>query len=510
MQDTSLRFEQLAKGYVRPISWQLRMSFDKTFEDSIGFFILDSSLLDGTDVLSFNSDDPVQLWDKYMYEDFSDRTVQLEWQCEEEVPYSVALAMADMEVNNYDGLFTAGGDSPLEPDILPKRPVRILAGFGGENVPQFVGLTQSSPEANYRDKTASFHAVDFLSSLFEKPLDETVMLENVRTDEAIDYLLQLFGLLPEQYFLEEGSNTIGFVYFEKGKKLGEAIRSLVQAELGSFYMDETGTIRFKNSKRAAADPVYTFDKSNIQDFKASNDDNIINVVEINANVREVQAEQLVYTLSITQALEAGDTEIFLNLNDPITSLNSSISFAANSLEDGSGSDQTGNVTITDIDQFATAVKLTFNNSGSKAYLTSLQLNGTPAKAVGNPLYVRYSDQDSIDKYDEQVMTINNDFIQNKDQADSVGLTILYNYAPHNNTIELTVKGNPALQVRDVIHVEIDDIDQDYTISKVYNTIQRGKYTQRLIARVYNVPPYFILSSDSDFRSLLDGTDFLAP
>jgi len=510
MQTTTLRYRQLQASQYRPLSWQLRASFDKNFDDDITFFTLDTSLLDGIDVLAPDDDNPVQLWDKYDYADYSDRAMQIEWQREEDVPFSVALAMADITLNNYDAMFTAGGDSPLEPNLLPQRPFRILAGFGGENLPQFVGLTQGTPEANYKDKTASVHCVDFLASLFDKPLDQTVMYQDIRTDEALDELFQLFGLLSSQFFFEVGSNTIKFLYFPKGTKLGDAVRQLVQAELGAFYMDEQGVIRFKNSKRDAIDPVATFDKSNILEFDTSNDDNIINVVEITANVREVQAEQPIYTLPQAQPLSAGSSSFFFAFNDPVTSINDSITFTANSLEDGSGTNLTSNVSITDIDEFATAVKVTFNNVGAAGYLTAVGIDGTPAKAPDNPLYGRYTDQDSIDKYDEQVLTIQNDFIQDQSTMDSVALSVLYNYAQHSNTIELTVKGDYSLQIRDNITVQIDDIDQEYSITKLGYVLSKGSLVHKITARVFNIPPYFILSSDSEARSLLSGTDLLAP
>ena len=516
MQTASPRFHELAQGHVRPLSWQLRASFDKTFEPGIGFFVLSSddtpmSLLDGTDVLAFSDDDIVQEWDKYDYADYSDRAVQIEYSREEDMPYSVNLAMADIQLNNYDNLFTKGAGSPLEANLLPRRPFRILAGFGGENIPQFVGLSDYTPKANYQDKIASVHCVDFLSFLFERPLDETVIMQEVKTHEVLAYLFELAGLLPDQYVLEESFNKIAFVYFEKGKKLGQALRELMQAELGRLYMDSTGVIRFQNRERTAGTVVYDFDKSMIEDYEVSDETKIINVVEIKANVRRVQPSQPIYTLSEPQTLLNGeDTEIFLSLTDPITSLSELFTYKANSQADGQGTDLSANINIEDVEEFATAVKITFSNSGALAYLTELELIGTPAKQVGPPVYARIIDQDSIDKYEEQVLTIDNDFVQTQDAANSLGLTLLNYYSEYNNTIEMTVKGNHALQIRDNIHVSIDNIDQDFTITKITNILSKGKFTQRISARVFNIINYFTLSSDDEARSLLNGGDLLAP
>lgn len=511
MQTTSQRFDSLAQGHVNPFSWALRASFDKTFESGVTFFELDSSLLDGIDVLAPSDNNVVQEWDKYEYSNFTDRAVQLEWSREEDFPYSVNLAMADITLNNYDDLFTSGSGSPLEPNILPRRPFRILSGFGGENLPQFVGLSESTPKVDYDSKTASVHCVDFLSFIFNKPLDQTVMLVDVKTDEVLDYLFQLVGLTPSQYVLDEGFNQISFVYWEKGKKLGDAIRDLMQAEIGNLYMDELGIIRFKNRIKSSTSPVYTFDDSTVEEFTISDEESIINVVEIKANVRKVQPIQPVYTLSEPLLILSGASrQEFFTLQDPVTSLEDVTTYLANSQEDGQGTNLTANISIDDVDVFANAVKIIFSNSGPDAYITELELQGTPAKAIGPPLYLRAEDEASVAQYEERILTIENDFIQSRDAANSIALSIINYFKTFSNTVELTVKGNPALQTGDNIQVEVDGIDQVYTITKIVNIIERTKYTQRLTGKVFNIPNFFILSSDDTAMSLLNGEDVLAP
>lgn len=505
MQTVPAQFNSHAANGLRQTAWALRISFDKTFEPGIGFFTLDESLLDGTDLLAPSEGEIIQEWDKYNYQDYTDRVIQLEWTREEEVPYSVSQAIADIKLNNYDNYFTRNS-SPLDPNLLPRRPLRILGGFGNTVIPQFVGLSETVPVTDKKSGTASIHAQDFLSYIFNKPLDQTVMLQDVKTDEVLDYLFDLVGLLPSSYVLDEAYNEIKFVYWEKGKKLGEAIKDLMQAELGSLYMTEDGIIRFKNRTQPSGDPVMSFDSSNIIDYKTSDESKIYNVVEINANVREVQDMQPVYTLSEPIQILAGATkEEFFTLTDPITTLGD-ITLVANSQEDGQGTDLSANISVTDTDAFATAVKIEFANSGADAYITQLEIQGTPAKALGDPLYVRLEDEASVEDFEEQVLTISNDFIQSTDAANSIGLSILNYYSNYSNTIELDVKGNFALQLGDNIAVNIDDISQTYTLNKIVNILEKpGRYIQRLTGKVYNIPNFFILD-----ESLLNGEDVLAP
>lgn len=496
------QFDDLAQGHVRPLSWALRVSFPKELDPSIGYFTLDSSLLDGGDVLAPEGTDDILPWDQFDYDDYSDRIVSVEWQREEVFPYSVTQAFADIRLNNYDRYFTRGSNSPIDTYLLPRRPVRILAGFDNINLPQFVGLTTKVPETDKKSLEATVHAIDFLSYLFEKPIDNTVIYENLKTHQILDNLMQDLGLLPSQYVLEEGFNEIAFFYVEKGQKFGDIVNRLMEAELGSFYMDELGVIRFKNRYRASVSSVYTFTPRNVIDYSVANEDNIINVVEIKAAVREVQERQVVFTLSERPLLGA-TTELFFNFEDPITSLDDVEFFTANSLEDGTGTDLTGNITVTSVEQFSKAVKVTFTNSGADAYLTSLTLYGTPAKIARN-IYLRVQDDDSVEQFEEQPILIENDYIQSNDAANSIALSLLNYYKDFANTIELNVKGNYALQIGDNIDVLLDDIDATYQITKITNILSGAQFTQKLTGKIHNIPSFFTLD-----ESLLDGMDVLA-
>ena len=183
MQTTTAQFDSRARAILRPISWQLRMSFTKAFDDAVTFFILDTSELDGPDLLAPSDNDVIQEWDKYVYQDFTTRVISIEVSREEVEPYSVVQAMADITLDNHDGYFTPNSDSPISSYILPKRPTRIMLGFGGSNLPQFIGLTEQMPELDKNAGTAKFHLTDFLSFLFDRKIDDSTMLQNQSTGQ---------------------------------------------------------------------------------------------------------------------------------------------------------------------------------------------------------------------------------------------------------------------------------------------------------------------------------------
>jgi hypothetical protein len=508
MLTTTSFYRQLAQGYVRPLSWEFKVSFDKQFDPDIKFFTLDDSVLDGTDILAPSDNNVIAQWDQYEYVDYSNRIITMEWQREEQFPFSVTQAMADVVLNNYDGYFTRDSGSPIDSYLLPQRPLRLLAGFGGSNLPQFVGLSTTSPQVDRMARTASLHAIDFLSYLFSKPLDQTVIMEDYTTDEVLDELFQLFGLSTDQYILDVGFNRIPFVFFEKGKNLGEAIKELMEAELGSLYMDENGIIIFRNRSRISGDPVYSFNGSNIVSYETSDESDIINVVEIKANVRVVQGEQPVYNLMEPLELPGSiTTELLVSFEDPVTSLSSLsyFNYVANTEPDNSGTYVTGDITFDTIELFNTAAKLTISNdSGETAYLTVLSLYGTPAIITKN-IYLRSQDDDSVEKFEEQVYTIENDYIQSDSAAESVALSLLNYYKEYSSIIDMEVKGTHDLQVGDPISVAVDDIDDTFIITKIVDILDNSKFTQRIRGKIFNIPDFFTLDD-----SVLDGTEILAP
>lgn len=517
MQTVSPSFTAMAQGDVRRISWKLLMSFTKEFDPSVEFFTLDHSLLDGPDLLAPSGSDVIQEWDKYSYTDYSDRVVSLEWSNSTELPDSVSIAMADITLNNHDGFFTVGSGSAIDGFVLPRRPLRLYAGFNGQVVPVFVGLTEKLPQLDTRAGTATFHCVDFLDSLFNRPLDQSVMYVDQRTDEILGDLLERIGLLPGQFQLDEAANTIPFAYFDKGTKFGGAARELMEAELGRLYMDELGIIRFKNRYSFSSTPVYTFDNSNTVERERSKQDDIINVVEVRAKPRAVQAKQPIYQSAASIVIPAGGSaDVWADFADPVTSVDepdlglapNTSYYVANEEDDVDSTPVTSGLTTTSFDVFATSAKAVISNSNPiPVYLTAVELWGTPAKIIGgdtNEIYVRVQDDASVAKYDEHVKTIDNDYIQSESEATSIGGFLLFRHSEYGTTYDLDVKGSPALQLDDMLTVDDGSTSGGFILLGQTNQIAAGRYRQSIKATHVKQLTFFTLD-----QSLLDGPDVLA-
>lgn len=515
MQTVPALFNQYAQGNVRPNSWGLRISFDKAYDDDVTFFTLNQSVLDGIDLLASEDDNPLQAWDFYKYLDYSDRIVEMSWDRTLEFPYSVVSARADFEVSNTDDYFTPNGGSPIENYILPKRPVRLLSGFGNMLLPQFVGLTQGMPTVSQSSKTATFTALDFLTQIFEMKIRNTIAMQDVRTDEVLANIFDQFGLAPSQYDLAKARNTIPFLFFERDQiTAGEVIRKLMEAEGGLLWLSEAGIITFRPRLEIPVASSYLFDDNAIVDLQISNDSQIINQINFTAELREVQEYQTVYLKSSggqPNVVPANSTYVFpaelsdpcLSIEEPTIGENSGVSWFIPRKSDGT--EVLTNVSVDSVELKTNSYDITFKNDNAFSVdISDLELWGQPAK-VFDRVDRTMEYPPSIEKYEVQPLNIENNFIQTEDQMESLGLTILDEYEEHASILDVEVKGNPALQLGDIVEIDYRQFDGYYRIIGISNSLRTSKFTQILTLRTYTPREWLVLDV-----SVLDGTDVLAP
>lgn len=518
MQIVPSGFNDLADADIRPLSWGLLISFSKEYDDDITFFTLDQSTLNGTDILAPTEDNPLQAWDYYEYLDYSDRVIFMSWERELEFPYSIVSAIADFQVNNYDKFFTPGAGSPIAADNLPKRPVRLLSGFANTKLPQFVGLTQGMPEVDEAGRTATFTALDFLTQIYDLPIRNTVAMADVTTDVVLANIFEQFGLLPGQYDLAVGRNKIPFLFFEKKQMTaGEVIRSLMQAEMGLLWLDEEGIIRFRPRLEQPIDATYYFNEENIVSLTTSGDDQIINKVIITTDVRALQDFQVVYSKDASSTLlnviPPMSSYVFVaELQDPCLSIEEPEFGLATDVSWFTAETETGapvlsNVAVTSVELKTNSYEVTIENTNNFAVnIDQMELWGQPGRQISvEPIIYESLDTDSVAKYEVKQLEVSNNFIQSVDQARSLALAVLDEYSEYAAIIIVEVKGNPAIQLSDVVEMYYQNYRGSYRVIGITNKLQDQKFTQILKLRKYNPRDWFTLN-----QSTLNDTDVLAP
>lgn len=494
------------------------MSFDKAYDDDITFFTLDQSLLNGPDVLGTSNDNPLQAWDKYEYTDYTERILSMSVRRELAFPYSIVSAIGDFTLNNYDKYFTPNGASPISTFVIPKRPVRLMQGFGSALLQQFVGLTQGMPEISVTEGTAAFTAFDFLTQIYDMPIRETEALMDVRTDQVLEVIFTQFGLSPTQYDLAEGRNLIKFLFFERGQlTAGDVIRPLMQAEGGMLWLGEDGVIRFRPRLEQPDSPTYLFDADSVLSCEVVDEDQIINHVVISTDVREVQDYTTIYSKNVSdQSLDVvpanGSYTFSAELTDPLFDAippvygeNADVSWFTAALPNGDTVSSGLSVTSTELRTNSYEITISNTNDFS-VNINQMSLWGRPAKRISvEPIIYENKDTDSIDKYEDRLLEINNNFVQTISSARSLALTILDEYSEYADILDLEVKGNPAIQLGDIVEVDYEEYTGEYRVISITNKSLPSQFTQMIRVRKYEPHTYFQLDI-----SQLNGDHVLAP
>lgn len=522
MQVVSDGFHRVFAGGMVKIATQAKISFTKQRSQTVNWFTLDKSVLDGDDLLATAENNPTQLWDAYDYHDVSQRLIEMAVSRSVEFPYNVQAALADVTLDNLDGYFSfspvqnGGGSSQVAPYILPKRPLRLYVGVDTEKVPLFVGMLQKIP---HYDETgvANWTALDFLSEIAETDLRATLKMRDVTTDVVIAKILEQYGMTPQQYQLSRGQNLIPFVLFKKGENTGNILRKLVQAENGALWLDEQGMVRF-TTRSGVLDkqPVMRLTASNIVEISNSQASAIVNRVKIKSEVRQVQANQAVFSM-VNDDLASDEWRVkqnsrkvvWLKLDDPVYVMSQiALNGGANQSKlraKFQGGQMVGSGVLLKGELLQDAYKLTITNQNNAPIaVTNIELWGQPAKVV-DVIEYEAKNKASIDKYGDLPLVIeDNNYFGNYRNCDLLAVDILKKYSEYAPTLEVEILPNPALQLGDVVAVDYNNLG-DHMITGIKLAVGGND----VVKMVLQLKKHVVVSSFILNKSILDGEDVLA-
>lgn len=485
-------FNNATTAYSRALKYLLRISW-KRAERADAFAVVGTSLVNGTQVVQGLSD-VLTGTDSFQYFDETSRLVRFEYDRQIQEPLGgIAMALGDLVLENVDGRFTPNQNGTIGTAILPNRPLQMYIGFLvgviEKVIPIFKGLTLT-PRQDYKDGTVAMSCIDYIRYLNEAPLESEVY-QNQRSDQIIEDILTSLGFGSSEYDLDEGLNTIGFAWFEKGQTAGERIRKIAEAEEGLFYQDEGGILRFENRRHFSVSPnnlsVWDFDLDDIIQWEDDNSTPVINRAIVKAKPRQIQLTTEVWRNITELELAFGESAVvWANFSDPVTSITAPAETTDYTAFTGSGETGTDVTTGIDIttDLFTTAVKLTItNNSGATAYVPFLRLRGTPA-IVTQEIAQVFQDDDSILKYNQNQVEIENDFIDDPDFAYYIARAIVRKYKEPQQRIKIMVQAVPQIQLRDKVRVYDRNASmyRSFRVMRIQGELADGLHTQQITLR----------------------------
>lgn len=485
-------FNNYTTAFTRFLRWQLRISW-KRVTGTNGFAIVGTSMVAGTDLVQ-GSDSVFTPSDAFTFYDETQRLVRFEFDRQLQEPLGgMAMALGDLVLDNTDGRFTPEKNGTIGTAILPNRPLLFYLGFllGAVEkvIPMIKGLTRQPKEDKVRG-TVAIPIIDYVQFLNEYAL-ETTIYQGQRSDQIIEDILNTVGLGTSQYELDEGVNTIGFAWFQKGQTAGERIKRICEAEEAVFYQDEAGILRFENRRHFSASPhnisVWDIDPDDIVTWEGGESTRIINKAIVRAKPRTVQSATEIWRAGGEEEVKRGETKvIWAQFNDPVTALEAiaqTTDYIAMDETNGAGTDRSSLVTII-VTLFTTTAKLEISHThNSSLYFPFLRLRGTPA-IITEDIAESFEDTTSINRYNRQQVEIENDFIDTRDFAYYMARALVRKYRVPTRRIILTVQGIPQLQLRDKVRVKDIDLGtyKNYRVMRIQGLLDGGLFTQKLTLR----------------------------
>ncbi len=459
-------------------------------------------------------------WDGINWTNESSRflSANIDTQLESNLGQSLAGQM-DVEVENTDYRFTAGATSPIDAYLHPKIPIRLSMDF--EDIGYYIRLFTGYIKA-YQPNTltgiCNLHCFDNTQLILNKPANRDIYTD-IYTSGAIENLLLDAGLTIDQFNLEEGTQTIPVVWTED-KYVNSLINDLSVAERGRAFFDEYGIFRFWNKDHLHNLPALlgiTLTKNDwvlAADYEIA-ENGIKNSIIVQAKPRANSGLQVVWSNGDIEALDpfsdtlvyipaSGYQNAWIETEDPCTGWVRPVpnsDYIANTAIDGTGTDITSYIDIVTFDTYdASAFIKVVNRYPGPCYFTRFNVRADPL-----PIYkwiqAKYTDQASIDLYDEQKLTIENDFIADETTAKAIAQEELRRLKDNKNNFRVKIIGIPYVRCGDIVTLEMANGTYDDYMIYDLNTIldENGLVQQLILVEPIYLPGEYTIEANADIK-----------
>lgn len=472
MQSIVTPLQAVVTGYLRTIRIKVRASWRKVEDLATVFAIVGTSQVNGNHLVQ-GASTVITNADLFDYMDESEFAMRIDYDRKIDEPRGgTSHAIADVLLDNTSGRFTPLKNATIGTALEARRPFKASIGFladGTDRMVQvIVGLTADRPRVSRGNDQVDVQVYDYITFIDNAQIAAAIY-ENMRTDQIIEAILVDLGFGSSQYRLDVGLNTIPFAWFDKDKSAGVRIREACEAEEGRFFQDENGILRFENRNHWAnypyQTPVRTIDSSDIKSDEEDTSTRIINRAIVIAKPRKIDAAASVLwslvdkpviapgaTLTIWAAFydaQGGQNKLPVK---EITAIAATTDYLGNTAQDGSGTNRTASlgVVVTNFVESA-KIEITNNHGSDPVYVTFLQLRGKAAR-VTEAIQAVVEDNDSINKFEAQEYSLQNDLIQSRTIAETIATNLVSKYKDPMSRRIIMIPGIPHLQLGDLLNI----------------------------------------------------------
>lgn len=403
----------------------------------------------------------------------------------------------------FDFLNTA---SPIYPNALPGRECKITVSDGVTTWAVFRGrIADIVPVGADYEKTATILIVDGWAALKNKISYGVV--KGADTGTLIGYVLDksnysfsngglsavwrfptrigetsYFGPASWTRSLETGTDTLDYWWLRE-EVAADAVRDLVDSELGLFWFGADGVANFKSRHKLyiqASEATLIQDKFLRTLAPRQSLKNMRNTIRVKAYPKVLQNPAVLWKLSQKPFIQAGQTlrvwpefkfEQRAVAAESLISPVATTDYTANTAKNGTGSDLTSSLTVSVTAQAESAEVILTNSGASDLYVTLFQLRGG---AIDTPdvVNVESIDSDSVDDFGIAELSLDLKWQDDANTAQDFA-NYLKSWMPDFQPFPiLELESRPTIQfehdlaARITIQLASLDINQDFRIGHV--------------------------------------------
>ena len=366
----------------------------------------------------------------------------------------------DIRLYNRNRKFDAGNkQSPLYETLKANRRIKAWIGAGDEWVPlgTFWSGDWDIPE---NDIYAATTGRDRLELLRKSTYSNSVVQQNKTLYELAEMVLQDAGLTSEEYWIdtELQEYIIPYAYFDT-QSHREALRKIAEACLGQVYCDRNGIIRIEGpsytenrAKQAIGtyflEGAYPAETDAVEAYGIGPDDyfsknnplkwsEIANYIEVETQPLRPDVEQEVYRSNDPVSITAGQTKTITAFYNSTPCID-----AVASIEG------TGEIVDATYYAWGATVKVYSDTAGTFALI----INAKPLKVLNKEKAIAQDEQSITDNGKLRYEFPKNPLVQTLDIAQRIADKLLQYYKDPRRDVSIEWRGNPALELGDIITV----------------------------------------------------------
>lgn len=438
---------------------------------------------------------------------------------------SVAVGRLMLEFDNSDGRYDArNASSPLYPNILPGRLIKITATLNGVTYPIFFGSISDIQPVGRRHERVRMEAEDGVRWLREHSTNTATQI-NVPVDEAM--ALVLAGAeWPLQWgsSLNNSPDYINNWWTEVDTPAWNALQDLADFSFGTIFVAADGSFKFIMRQNQTTPSVTISEDIILKDILLPQPwENIRNVIDVVVQPLDPQTASPLWSLQNPVKIAVGET---ITVFGSYTSGN--VNVAAQSVSplvagtdyklvlnaDGGGTDFTSSCVVTSAAYSTQVIFTVTNNSASAAYLTILQIRGIPL-VPAEPSTLRIIDTASKAIYGAKTFRIDSMLMQQQRLAQMVSgeISTFFSSPADTPTIQLEARDSDQLSLdlfdRITFNSPTLNINSNFAIGYIEHT-WLSENGQAIRTTLILEPYYYQSGSFWQFPTQIGTTSYFAP